>query len=208
MSEKEQKPEGMSPGDLRKYYEDFLASLSEKNKQRLDEFLGARDWQAVQVALLELEGAIIDFESKFAVSLFPEPMLKPRVQWLIHNSSKLEWIADQVSGNLISHPALDIHGNIFMKMGLCTHDNMIVLFYRIFPAFFGIGKGLHFCFPVLAGQETCDHDLTRVRVLKQPAAKPDKPLQRLLAKAIIPRPGHGARNRERTGPGRNHHTVA
>lgn len=84
------------------------AALLREQVDRLDALLREKNWQAVHVALLEIEESLNVFESRYSVSLLPDPTLKARVDWLIQQSPNLVWIHNHVYEKLVIHPALDI----------------------------------------------------------------------------------------------------
>ena len=85
-----------------------MGALLTEQVDQLDWFIKERKWKAVEAALLEAEGLLTDFLSRYSLSLLPDPSMQEKITWLVSKSEQLEQLVAEVSRKLISHPTHDL----------------------------------------------------------------------------------------------------
>ncbi|MCZ6674643.1 MAG: hypothetical protein O7C75_17070 [Verrucomicrobia bacterium] len=84
------------------------AALLQEQTEKLNSYLRQKDWPSVRLAVLELEGALKNFETRFSLTLLPDPALKKRVEWLIDLDDRLEKLVNHIDSRLVNHPTEDM----------------------------------------------------------------------------------------------------
>jgi len=111
LNERYSATEYLNPERLEFLKSELATDLSEANSgllieqsERLTQLIRKKDWPGAQVALLELEGVILEFIDRFSEALLPDPQLKSRVNWLIAMDSQLAGLVASIEERLVDHP--------------------------------------------------------------------------------------------------------
>lgn len=84
------------------------AALLLQQSALLNACLREKRWENLRPVLLELEGAVREFTSRFSETLLPDPDLRDKIGWLIEMEETLPALVESVENHLIELPELGI----------------------------------------------------------------------------------------------------